>query len=183
MKPYSGPVHAGSRAFIAVALAVVLAPIGCTTKGEGAKPPVPARQIVVKKRHPPQSDTLDRYDDQPSDFDSASFNGVVWEWLGNLTPADTLRVEQPAQYTLELRSDGWFNIRTDCGEGEGMYETRNERIVMAVVELNNGTCPADSYHDVFVQSLEAAGSFRLAGDRLYFDMRREAKTMVFWRSK
>ncbi len=47
-----------------------------------------------------------------------------------------MRIEQPAKYTLELRSDGWFNIRTDCGEGEGMYETRNQRIVMAVVELS-----------------------------------------------
>jgi hypothetical protein len=114
----------------------------------------------------------------------APFTGIAWRWLGNLTPKDVGKIEHPEQYTLELRPNGWFNFKADCKAGTGMYEISNGRITLAVIKVNRAKpCPAGPSADDFIASLGAAGSFRFAGEKLYFDMKHEAKTMVFWKGE
>jgi hypothetical protein len=161
--------------------ASVLVLAGCSTAGKGAKPQAPPRPAAVQHPQRPQPEIIEPAG--PWAFQSLPFAGMVWEWLGNLTPTETMKVEQPDKYLLKLKSDGWFEVQTDCRQGEGMYETRDQRIAMAVVRLTDAACPPGSHHDLYLKSLESAGSFRMTGEKLYFDMTNEAKTMVFWRIK
>jgi hypothetical protein len=169
------------RALCATVAASVLLLTGCSSAGKGAKAQSSSRPVAVKHPQRPQPRVSDQ--ERPWAFPSLPFAGMVWEWLGNLTPTETMKVEQPAKYLLKLKSDGWFEVQTDCKKGEGMYETRDQRIAMAVIRLSGAVCPPGSHHDLYVKSLESAGSFRMAGEKLYFDMRNEPKTMVFWRIK
>lgn len=172
----------GSRgprlALRAVLAASVFILLGCSTAGKGAKPQAPAQKAEVNR---PQSRVSEPA--EPWAFPALPFAGMLWEWLGNLTPTETMTVEQPEKYLLKLNSDGWFEVQTDCNRGEGMYETDDQRIAMAVVRLTDAPCPPGSHHDLYLKSLESAGSFRMIGEKLYFDMKNEAKTMVFWRIK
>lgn len=111
----------------------------------------------------------------------ASLIGVSWNWLGNLSPAETLKNPVPARYTLELNGNGWFSIRTECGEGGGIFETSGARIVLVVLRPREVACPNPGWDKLFLDTLEGAGSYRLTHDRLFLDMRREPKTMVFYR--
>lgn len=111
----------------------------------------------------------------------ASLIGVSWIWLGNLSPAETVKTPVSARYTLELNGNGWFSIRTECGQGGGIFETSGARIVLVVLRPGEATCPNPGWDKLFVDTLEGAGSYRLTHDRLFLDMRREPKTMVFYR--
>lgn len=156
---------------------------GCSGPPKRVKSQVPTVPVAVKKRprSQPSAPVIDEI--QPPDFPSIPFTGMVWEWLGNLTPTDTLKAEPNGRYTLEFYSDGWFKLQADCRQGEGIYEISGQRIALAVVKLSEADCPPGSHHDLYVNSLESAGSFGKTGDKLYLHMRREAKTMVFWTRK
>jgi heat shock protein HslJ len=182
MTGYSRPWHAGLRAALA-ASAIIWVAGGCSTKAKGAKPQVQASPAVVAQRQRPHADATNAEEVLPLVYEQLPFTGAVWEWLGNLTPTETMKVTQPATYLLEFKPDGWFNVQTDCNRGEGMYEISDQRIAMAVVKLADASCPPGSHHELYLKSLESAGRYRMSGQKLYFDMKGEAKTMVFWRRK
>lgn len=155
----------------------------CSTPEQREQPRVRISPVTVNKQRRSQSSAPATDQNPASGFSSLSFTGMIWQWLGNLIPTETLKVDQPGRYTLKFRSDGWFSLQADCRQGEGIYETSGRRIAMAVVKLTDAVCPPGSRQDLYVNSLESAGSFRTTGDRLYLQMRREARTMVFWGRK
>lgn len=160
-------------------LLLLLAGSLCACAGKaGGEPPQHAPVVHSYKR------AVITTEESPAPADHATIENTdpVWEWLGNLTPEQTMQIEKPGNFVLKLKPDGWFEFQTDCKRGQGMYETTGDhRIALAVVDLAPGTCPRDSRHEIFLNTLESAGSFRIAGDRLYLDMKREKKTMVFGR--
>lgn len=166
-------------------LAVLTALFGCAPTQDSAKSAAgKTGKMIVKRPHPEDGALVPPPYQGPDGVRvQAPFTGVAWHWLGNLAPDETDKVEHPDNYTLELRPNGWFGFRAACKVGSGMYEISGERIALAVINVTpEKPCRADAHADRFVKSLETAGRFRLAGDKLFFDMRREAKTMVFWKT-
>jgi heat shock protein HslJ len=159
---------------------------GCAPSQHDAKPSAGKIGKMIVKR-PRLGDDIalsaPPYEGSSAPRANAPFTGIAWHWLGNLAPRETDKVEHPDNYTLELRPNGWFGFKADCKSGSGMYEINGERIALAVINVAPPKpCRNDPHAENFVKSLETAGHFRLSGDKLYFDMKREAKTMVFWKT-
>jgi hypothetical protein len=110
----------------------------------------------------------------------ARFPGAtVWKWDSWTQHGRFHPVPNPERYTVQLLSNGWFKVAADCLVGEGIYETQNDRIVLAVTSLRRGKCRADSMADRFVQSLEAASHYHRSERYLSLDLRREDATLSF----
>jgi hypothetical protein len=110
-----------------------------------------------------------------------AFVGPTWIWLADSIPGEHGKSDRSAQFSLQLKEDGWFNFRTDCGEGSGMFETYGQEIALAAVQVPGQRCDGDSAHGHFLKALEDAGRFRVSDDRLFFDTRHVGKTMVFYK--
>ncbi|MFM8330893.1 MAG: META domain-containing protein [Candidatus Methylumidiphilus sp.] len=105
--------------------------------------------------------------------------GTAWAWEGSIDGEDFKGLSQEAEYRLEFKPHGWFDFQADCRRGAGIYETNGQRIAFAVLKVGHAACRPGSQADDFVGALEAAKSFRLADAKLYFELKREGKTMVF----
>jgi hypothetical protein len=105
-----------------------------------------------------------------------------WVWLGNLTPTETFKVDKPNRYRLSIKPNGWFEVHADCVKGEGLYEASKDRIALALVQKEGSGCNL-SHHQLFLDSLESAGGFRLVGEQLRFRIKREKREMVLYRPK
>ena len=120
-------------------------------------------------------------DDEPAvDTHAAKKLSGEWHWLGNLTPTETIKVDKPGHYKLNIRPSGWFEIQVTCIKGDGMYEAVGNRISFTLVQQSPETCNPPK-KDIFISSLESAGSFRIVGDRLRLKMSKEKREMVFYR--
>lgn len=172
-------------ACVAAPMVAVMVLPGCSA----AKPKPAALRILpkAKKPSPPPSaseeyeldDGID-YGGGPAVFrKNLPLAGTKWEWEGNLgqDPPDT--PGHASRYRLEFKPNGWFDFQADCKHGAGIYEIEGQRIALAVIKASHRTCRDGSLADDFLSALEGAKSYRQADSKLYFDLRREAKTMVF----
>lgn len=148
----------------------------CLLSACGTPPSKPVRTPKT-----PAANKAEREHPEPAFIPTPGLSGITWYWLGNLTPAQTLKTPDPARYSLVLKDDGWFDIRTECRQGSGIYETSGARIVLAVLNQPHQPCPRAELDTLYVDTLQAAGNYRLRDDRLYLHLQREAKTMVFYR--
>ncbi|MDD5036594.1 MAG: META domain-containing protein [Methylococcaceae bacterium] len=151
-------------------------------------PPPPATRLklaVIKKHHPEpldvESEPFEREIDESSSLRRINLpiTGVSWEWQGILTPGHADLLDQPGEYRLELKPNGWFEVKADCKQGAGMFEVKGQRIVLSVLKLSHAHCQRGSRADDFLHTLEAVRSFSMAENKLYFEMQRESKTMIF----
>ena len=105
--------------------------------------------------------------------------GTKWEWEGNISLDHFEALGDPARYSLEFKPNGWFDFQADCRHGAGIYEANGQRIALAVIKASRSACRSGSQADDFIIALGGAKNFRLAEGKLYFELAREAKTMVF----
>jgi hypothetical protein len=110
-----------------------------------------------------------------------AFVGSTWVWMGDSIPGNHSKSSGSSEFALQLKDDGWFNFRTDCGEGSGMYEIYGQEIALAALHVIAQHCENADAHDRFLKILADTGRFRMSDDRLFFDMKHEAKTIVFYR--
>jgi len=105
--------------------------------------------------------------------------GTKWAWEGNMS-ADRFEVlGDSSRYSVAFKPNGWFDFQADCRHGAGIYEANGQRIALAVIKASHSACRHGSQADDFISALEGAKIFRKAEGKLYFELKREAKTMVF----
>ena len=169
----------------AASLAVaVMVSLGCST----AKPHPADMRVLAKGKKPIQ------LKDAPegAEFDGGAvyggpavyrknlpLAGTKWVWEGNVSLDGFEVLGDPSRFSLEFKPNGWFDFQADCRHGAGIYEASGRRIALAVVKASRPACRHGSQADGFVSALEGAKTFRQAERKLYFELKREAKTMVF----
>lgn len=106
--------------------------------------------------------------------------GTKWAWEGSLGTDNFETLDDPSRYSLQFKPNGWFDFRADCKRGSGMYEAKEGgRIALAVINAGHRDCRGDSKAGDFIEALGKAKIFRQAEDKLYFELKAQAKTMVF----
>lgn len=106
--------------------------------------------------------------------------GSRWFWQGNLDASTTDNDHGlTARYGLDFKHNGWFEFLADCKKGVGIYEVQGQQIALAVIQTKSAGCGKSSHADDFIAALEAARSYSKEGGKLFLELRRVAKIMVF----
>jgi heat shock protein HslJ len=177
----AGLLKMGFASWLTAALAIT----GCSTNKQH---PADMR-VLVKAKQPsqlqetPEDDGLDQHGDiyrTPSAMRKhLPLAGTKWEWEGNMSVEGLEVLGNPALFSLEFKPNGWFDFQADCRHGGGIYEASGQRIAFAIIKASRAKCRPDSPADSFINALESAKTFRQADSKLYVELKREAKTMVF----
>ncbi len=107
----------------------------------------------------------------------------VWRWDGIVSPAGTVKVEQPERYTLDLQGGGKAVIRANCNRGQAGYKFDGQSAVIRISALSKAACPGDTLSERFVKGMESATGQRIRGDMLFLDLPGDGGTMKFVRAK
>jgi hypothetical protein len=171
-------------------MATLLFVQGChSEKPATSKPPAAAPAKIVKPRAAPEPaypepDEADEEDEPTVDAAAIARLSGDWVWLGTVTPTSTFKVDKPSRYRMTVYPRGWFALTVDCMKAEGVFEARAAEIAFAVVQQTAALgCTAPPLLEDYIHTLESARRYRVVGDRLRLQMKRESKEMVFYRSR
>lgn len=105
----------------------------------------------------------------------------VWrlESLSNST--GIVKVEKPENYRLEFTADGKLLLKADCNGGGASYTADGDKISIARIFTTKMFCGEASLDNRFLQSLEAANSFRIEGSYLTIDGAKVGDTLKFFK--
>jgi heat shock protein HslJ len=107
----------------------------------------------------------------------------IWRWDGTVSPAGTVKVEQPERYTLDLQSGGKAVVRANCNRGQAGYKFDGPSAVIRISAMSKTACPGDTLSERFVKGMESATGQRIRGDQLFLDLPGDGGTMKFVRAK
>ncbi|CAN5521417.1 hypothetical protein BH20ACI3_BH20ACI3_09530 [soil metagenome] len=111
--------------------------------------------------------------------DAAALTGTVWRWDSLQTPVEKITVPNPANYTLELTTDGKARILADCNRGNGTYKLDGQSLRFSAFATTRMACAPGSRESRFLQSLDAARIYKIEGADLYIDLLADSGTMKF----
>lgn len=107
----------------------------------------------------------------------------VWRWDGTVSPAGSVKVDQPERYTLDLQAGGKAVIRANCNRGQAGYKFDGQSAVIRISAMSKTACPGDTLSERFVKGMESAIGQRMRGDLLFLDLPGNGGTMKFMRAK
>ena len=115
-----------------------------------------------------------------SDAEVSEIIGVVWRLREiQRTNGQTVVVDEPDKYTLELLPNGQVRIRADCNRGFGSYTMRGRKISFNKTAYTRAACPPGSLFDEFTRNLHEANSYVVKDGNLYIAYGIDAGTMKF----
>ncbi len=115
-----------------------------------------------------------------SEAEAIDIVGVVWRLREiQRTNGQTVVVDEPDKYTLELLPNGQVRIRADCNRGFGSYTMKGSEISFHKTAYTRAACPPGSLFDVYTRNLEEANSYVVKDGNLYITYGIDAGTMKF----
>lgn len=111
--------------------------------------------------------------------DAQEIMGKTWQWISTVTPVETVKVSDPARYTISLSADGKAQVRFDCNRGGGNYTISEGKITFGPMMSTSMACPVDTQDVVFMRDLQKISSFFLEAGELYFELPFDSGTMRF----
>jgi heat shock protein HslJ len=85
----------------------------------------------------------------------------IWESQGvwQLQAIGTTAIPNPGNYTLQFSEDGRVQVRADCNNCFGGYETNGNAITIGPLGCTRAFCGEDSFFDEYVAALSSASAF------------------------
>jgi len=114
-----------------------------------------------------------------------SLTDVVWQWTTFVDPLSKTTVDDPAQYTVQFKTDGSVSAKADCNQGNGTYSAESDgnassgSINIEIMAMTMAMCPPGSLSDQFVQYLNEAAIYFYEGENLGLDLPVDSGTMHF----
>lgn len=92
----------------------------------------------------------------------------LWETQGvwELQAIGTTAIPDPENYTVQFSGDGRVQIRADCNNCFGDYETNGNAITIGPLGCTRAFCGEDSFFDEYVAGLSSVTAFARRGDTL-----------------
>jgi heat shock protein HslJ len=106
-----------------------------------------------------------------------------WKWEGLISSVDSIAIDQPERYTLELQNGGKALVRADCKRGQAVYKLDGRAIIIKVSPMTKVACPVGSFSERYLKALEAAVGQRIRGENLFLDLPGEGGTLKFVRAR
>lgn len=115
-----------------------------------------------------------------SSSSSGGLTGKAWQWTASTTkvPASQSVVPNPANYTIEFKSDGTFSAKADCNQVSGTYTTSGSSLTIVPGPSTLAACGADSMGGLYVAELAKAKSYAIASGQLTITLTDDG-TMTF----
>jgi heat shock protein HslJ len=111
---------------------------------------------------------------------TADILGVIWKWESfTPTSGEAVTVDNPEAYEFMLLPTGTIRVKADCNNGSGTYWIEGDSISIEVLTLSRAACPPGSLSDDFVQLLNQASAYGIAGGNLFFEVGGDGGTMKF----
>lgn len=114
----------------------------------------------------------------------APLAGTSWELVELRSPEDsigTVRVDDPARYTITFNADGSAALRLDCNRGRGSWRSEEPgRIEIGAVATTRMMCPPGSLDARLGRELPWVRAYALEGDRLRMELLADGGQQ-FWR--
>lgn len=111
--------------------------------------------------------------------DPQEIMGKTWQWISTVTPVETVKVSDPARYTIRLDESGKVQARFDCNRGGGNYTISEGKITFGPMMSTSMACPEDTQDALFMRDLQKASSFFLENGDLYLELALGSGTMRF----
>jgi heat shock protein HslJ len=107
--------------------------------------------------------------------------GVVWRWVKFLGgDGETIIVDDPDKYTLELLPDGQVHIRADCNSASGTYTLDGAGgLTLELGPTTLAECEPGSLYDEYLDLLGWVRTYVLAGDQLVLNMMADGGDLFF----
>lgn len=108
---------------------------------------------------------------------------VEFQWIRfeDAAGENDLVVDDPGEYTLELRSDGTYHLKADCNLSSGGYVLDGETLTLLPGPTTLAECGPDSLYDEYLRNLDQVATFELDGDELVLNLEADAGRMIFSR--
>ena len=106
----------------------------------------------------------------------------AWQWESLISSAETVAINQPERYKLELQAGGKAQVVADCITGQGSYTSDGRNFFIKVAKVTRAACPAGSLSGRYLKALEAAIGQRVRGRNLFLDLPADNGTMKFVRA-
>lgn len=113
--------------------------------------------------------------------DGVALVGTRWRWERTVTPRNTINVGRPGDYTIDFRSGGIVNVRSDCNTGSGRFTVSGNSLRFSGIALSMMACPRGSQDQLFNRGLSDAATFSRQRDLLLIDLAGGGGTMHFSR--
>ena len=111
-----------------------------------------------------------------------TITGMTWKLQEVQEMSDnTIAIEDPDKYTLELQPDGKATVRADCNFGHGTYTMNGNQLSIEINTLTRAMCPPDSLSDQYINILNEANSYVLEGGNLFISYGIDVGIMKFAR--
>ena len=119
----------------------------------------------------------------PASTDTALPSDVVevtWQWETLVTPVETVKPDQPAQYTVRFDRSGRVAVLADCNRGSGAYTvSAGRRLTLGPIALTRAACPPGSLSDRFVRDVGRVSSYFVRDGALFLEMPVDSGTLRF----
>ncbi len=70
-------------------------------------------------------------------------------------------IDKPGDYTLRLKDNGTFKIKSDCNKCSGKYTTASKFIKFTEIDCSKKMCGRGSYDYLFRKHIENSSSFKV----------------------
>jgi heat shock protein HslJ len=119
-----------------------------------------------------------------SAFAQAPLAGTSWELVELRSPEDsigTVRVDDPARYTITFNADGSAALRLDCNRGRGTWRSEAPgRVELGAVATTRMMCPPGSLDARLGRELPFVRVYAIQGDTLRLELMADGGQQ-FWR--
>lgn len=113
--------------------------------------------------------------------------GTSWELVELRSPEDsigTVRVDDPARYTLAFGADGAAIVRLDCNRGRGSWRSDAPgRLEFSAIAATRAMCPPGSLDARLGQELPFVRSYAILGDTLRLELLADGGQQMWRRAR
>ncbi len=107
--------------------------------------------------------------------------GGTWNWEEFIDNAgvQSLKVADPASYTVTFNEDGTAAMKADCNQAAGSYVLDGGNLTLTVGPMTLAMCSAESLGEQFLVNLTSVATVGSKDGKLLLDLMADGGTMIF----
>ncbi len=109
------------------------------------------------------------------------FVGATWNWEEFIDNAggQTVKVADPASYTVTFAEDGTVAMKADCNQAAGTFTLDGSNLTVTVGPVTLAMCSAESLGEQFLVNLTSVATAAVQDGKLLLELMADGGTMVF----
>lgn len=110
----------------------------------------------------------------------AELTATTWAWVRLIDQAaGASDVSEPQNYTVAFQPDGALQVRADCNNAAGSFNTAGDSLTIALGPVTLAACPPGSRSDQFLALLAVAAKYQIGNGQLRIDLAADGGSLFF----